>query len=100
MFPGTILDFACHLSSLSLVKRELLCGHSYNVKLWLPQRNLGLLSFCGSNFYVFFLSLPSSFLDYRLNYINLEYHRPKKTYLTKARRSNLNITQPEISNPH
>lgn len=52
MFPGTILDFACHLSSLSLVKRELLCGHSYNVKLWLPQRNLGLLSFCGSNFYI------------------------------------------------
>ena len=52
MFPGTILDFACHLSSLSLVKRESLCGHSYNDKLWLPQRNLGLLSLGGNNFYI------------------------------------------------
>lgn len=69
MFPGTVLDFACHLSSLSLVKRELLCGHCYKVKLWLPQRNFGLLDFGGNDLYIlcFFCLYFLLFLDYRFN---------------------------------
>lgn len=45
MFLGTVLGFACLLSSLRPVKRESPCGHCHNVKLWLPQRNLELLGY-------------------------------------------------------
>lgn len=79
MFPETLLAFACLLSNLSETGEKRVTVQSLSqCQVVVASDKSWSARFGGKNLCIvgFLWSLPF-FLNYRFNYISLEYHRPK-----------------------